>query len=363
MPEAPDARDIRLNFDPVEIAPRFSELKAAKYMTFSHRIPSIPAWPRNADSEALPLAPEPVASDSLSRFQGYDAVIVTWTAAEASALAALLAPNHPVSTWYNYQHNVEEYLPLVTGADSPFNDDREEMKRYYHSLALYFPRRIGKARVLLMKSGLHLDYDGPAVPVRKLMIEIATTVKPKVFITTGTGGGIGADVKLGDVIVAERVRFDCAKQFKSSSWAKAKYRTSNHLLPGKTFTSITPAMLKLNAEKIPGARPVPKIWVADSTIVTTDFFAFDDSTDFYHLQGRGTVCDTGDAMVGQAMSQAKQKLWFAVRNASDPQIPNPLHDIEEATKTSSEIYTRYGALTTAGSVIACWAIVNALCNK
>jgi hypothetical protein len=44
---------------------------------------------------------------------------------------------------------------------------------------------------LLFKSGLHLDYDGPQIPVRRLMSEIAQTVEPRIFITTGTGGGIG----------------------------------------------------------------------------------------------------------------------------------------------------------------------------
>jgi purine-nucleoside phosphorylase len=62
---------------------------------------------------------------------------------------------------------------------------------------------------MLFKSGLHLAYDRPATPVRKFMRELADTVKPKTFITTGTGGGIGSDVALGDVVVAGTVRFDC----------------------------------------------------------------------------------------------------------------------------------------------------------
>jgi hypothetical protein len=34
---------------------------------------------------------------------------------------------------------------------------------------------------LLFKSGLHLAYDGPATPTRRLMAEIAQAVRPKVI--------------------------------------------------------------------------------------------------------------------------------------------------------------------------------------
>ena len=53
----------------------------------------------------------------------------------------------------------------MTGAKAPFNDSRADMARYYHSLGLYFRARSGDKRVLLFKSGLHLDYDGPQWPV------------------------------------------------------------------------------------------------------------------------------------------------------------------------------------------------------
>jgi len=56
------------------------------------------------------------------------------------------------------------------------------MARYYHSLGLYFPCKIGNARVLLIKSGLHLDYDGPATPLHRLMSEIAQAVAPKILV-------------------------------------------------------------------------------------------------------------------------------------------------------------------------------------
>ncbi|MBV9201992.1 MAG: hypothetical protein JOY83_20115 [Alphaproteobacteria bacterium] len=287
---------------------------------------------------------------------------MTWTAAEAAALGALFTPEFLPSRWYEYRHNVADYIPLVTGARAPFKDRAADMARYYHSLGLYFPCTVGGARVLLFKSGLHLAYDGPATPVRRLMVEIAQAVQPKAMITTGTGGAIGADVLLGDVVVAAQARFDCTKQFKNEPWAQASYKTS--ALPAGALAAITPDLTRVNASRVPGAHPQPKIWTGDqqATVVTTDLFAFDDSTDFYRLQGLGRACDMGDAMVGNAMQSCPGIDWYAVRNASDPQIPNPNGDIKAAEKKAGQIYTEWGPFTTAASAIATWAIIDAKFN-
>ena len=55
-----------------------------------------------------------------------------------------------------------------------------------------------------MKSGLHLAYDGLKIPLKKLVAELAQTIKPKLFITTGTAGGIGKTTALGDIAIADR---------------------------------------------------------------------------------------------------------------------------------------------------------------
>jgi uridine phosphorylase len=351
--------DVRLNYDPAAPQQRFRDagLEAA-FLSPAAQLPKVPAWPEGGAPQPVVLTPAPAETDDLTRFAGYDAVVVTWTSAEASALAALMTPSHPINTWYEYRHGIDAYLPLVTGKMAPFNDSSAEMQRYYHSLGLYFPCQIGGAKVLLIKSGLHLAYDGPAIPVKKLMAEIATAVKPRVFITTGTGGGIGADVLLGDVIVGGKVRFDCTTQFKSEPWHDASFTAS--ALPSGGVTAATPALLQINASRIPNARSTPKIWCAPTdTIVTTDCFAFDDSTDHYKLQGLGQVCEMGDAMVASALQGIEGLSWYAVRNASDPQIPNPTDNLKQAEQEAAQIYAKYGGLTTAASVITTWAIVRA----
>jgi hypothetical protein len=359
-----DVADIILNYDPEFPQARFAALGLpGTEKSSTGRLPGPVPWPAGHAPTAAPLATAPAETDDLSRFAGYDAVVVTWTAAEAAALGALFTPEYLPSRWYEYRHNVDAYVPLVTGGRAPFNDRSAEMARYYHSLGLYFPCTIGGARVLLVKSGLHLDYDGPAAPVRKLMVEIAQAVKPKLFITTGTGGGIGADVALGDVVVATTARFDCTGQFKTEPWASASYQTSP--LPGGALALVTPDLTRVNAARIPGAHATPTIWAstAQDTVVTTDIFAFDDSTNHFGLQSLGRVCDMGDAMVGNAMQDCPGIAWYSVRNASDPQILDPSGDIHAAEQQAGKIYTEWGAFTTAASAIATWAIIDAAINR
>jgi len=349
--------DVRLHYDPSAPQQRFRDagLEAA-FTEPSAQLPSALPWPADGVPQPILLNPAPAATDDLSRFKGYDAVVVTWTAAEAAALAALLTPGHPTSTWYEYQHDIAAYIPLVTGSKAPFNDTTSEMARYFHSLGLYFPCQIGSAKVLLFKSGLHLAYDGPATPVKKLMAEIAQAVGPKVFITTGTAGAIGADVLLSDVVVGGSVRFDCTGQFKSEPWHNASFTPSP--LPAGALEAVTPALLKVNASRVPNSRSTPKIWDGPTdAIVTTDVFAFDDSTDYYKLQGLGQACEMGDAMVASALQGFPGLSWHAIRNASDPQIANPENNIKQADQEAAQIYAKYGGLTTAASVITTWAVI------
>jgi len=367
------AEEVRLKYDPEKaaIAPAggFASAAEAAQAASAAGLPQPVPWPAGLTPTAQPLNPAPADTDSLARFAGYDAVVMTYTSAEAASLAALFTPEHRVATWYEYRYNINEYIPIVTGPKAPFNSTDSQDARYYHSLGLYFPCTIGNAKVLLIKSGLHLDYDTKTlapdgvVPFYKLVSEIVETVKPKLFITTGTGGGIGAQVKLGDVIVAAQARFDCTQQFKPQSWATSSYKTSP--LPNSALTLITPELTKPNAQHVATATPiagseVPKIWSGDSTIVTTDIFAFDTSNNYYKLQDLGQVCDMGDAMVGRALSGLKNLEWYAIRNASDPQVPmtgTSEADYKAADQEAGNIYKKYGGYTTAASVIATWAII------
>ncbi len=251
--------DVRLNFDPAAPARRFKDagLEAAQ-LPMEALLPKSVQWPPGLAPTPQPLSPAPNESDDLTRFSGYDAAIMTWTAAEASALAALMSPGYPTSTWYEYRHGIANYIPLVTGANAPFRDNQPDMARYYQSLALYFPIQIGSARVLLMKCGLHMDYDGPATPLMRLIPKIVAAVQPTTFITTGTGGGIGSAIKLGDVPHRRFGEIDRTTQFKNEPWATQSIKASP--IPAGALGLISPAMLQVNAARLPSGDGNPKVW-------------------------------------------------------------------------------------------------------
>jgi len=359
----------RLHYDPDYPAARFIRKLAPIARTSTHeRVPRNVIWPDATRPIPHPLTPAPADKDDLSRFEGYDAIVITYTSAEAAALAALLTPGWPISTWYEYRHKLQQYTRIVTGPNAPFNSKDPRDARYRHSLGLYFPCTIGRRRVLLLKSGLHLDYDskvpGPIIPINKMLTEAIQAVAPRLVITTGTGGGIGANVKLGDVIIAGKTLFDCKHQFKHESWARSPYKTTP--VSARALGLMTTDLLQVNAARIATATPipgraVPKIWSGETTtIVSTDKFAFDTSSNKpFGLHGLGQVCDMGDATVGQVMQRFKNIEWYAIRNASDPQIPDADLTYEQADREAGEIYRDYGAFTTAASVIATWAIIAA----
>ena len=64
-------------------------------------------------------------------------------------------------------------------------------------------------------------------------------------------------------------------------------------------------------------------------------------------------------MVASALQGIEGLSWYAVRNASDPQIKNPTNNLKQAEQEAAQIYAKYGGLTTAGSVITTWAILRA----
>ena len=369
MPESnqqPDYGLLRINYDPAH--PKLEHFTSAMAFAAALSAPSrtrpVP-WPADATPVPAPLTPPPLETDALPKA---DVLLVTWTVAEAQAMATLLTPGVPIESWYEYRRKVSDYIPKVTGFPRklpPFNDPKHP--RYYHSLGIYYLTQLRGKRVLCFKSGLHMDYDGPALPLRDLWNQLLDEVAPSHVVTTGTGGGIGANVLLGDVVVAKHTRFDCTTNFVQQPFAQSSYATSR--LPGKLTAPMTDAILKPNAVRIvesgapthPDKRPVfffdGNAAIADPTIVSTDFFAFDTTTNDARLQGLGNVCDMGDAVLGLVLqTRTTPPAWYAIRNASDPQIDGSLPP-EQRSKEAYNYYTHFGPFTSANSVIACWSLI------
>lgn len=313
-------------------------------------------WPSAFRPHAVLPKKLPDPSDPLPKC---DVLVVTWTTGEAQTFARLMTGGN-YAHWYAYQSNVDAFIPKVTGDRAPFNDHSPEMKRYYHTLGLYCPFHVGSVSAVVVKSGLHMAYDGPDVPMVDLWQQMIAETGAKLVITTGTGGGIGADIQLGDVVIADAVRFHLTGELKGKPYARASYPTSASSFDlDRMKKLITGDLLKPNGDRLKTARIPKMIYPASGVdVVSTDTFAFDDSTDHFGLQKLGKCCDMGDATLGLAISESSEKpAWVAIRNASDPQIPNPDNSIDKAKQVAESIYGEYQCITTAGSAIATWATI------
>jgi nucleoside phosphorylase len=302
--------------------------------------PKTGSAPKGGPAKPLPLA---------------DVLVVTWTVDEGHALSRVLTPGKDSSNDYQpYAHNFAA-ISAKMRAGCP----AKMAKR----LGAYWTTNIGGKRVVVFKSDSHMSQDGPQLPNRDVWRQIITEVKPKLVLTTGTAGGIGAEREVGDVVVSPIVRFDCLSKFKQEPFAQSHYSSA----AAKTkYFAAAKNLFKANAGRLPqdNARP-PKITVVapktlPQCVLTTDFFGFDTSDNHYKLQGLGDVSEMGDAVLGlvcQEMGSSAPR-WLAVRNVSDPQIKAE-GTLKDQAKIAAQIYKGFGRWSSVCSAIVCWAAIAA----
>jgi len=323
-----------------------------EFMAFStstglSRFTDIP-WPRG-------LAPQtgPKPGNGKGPLPRADVLVVTWTVDEGHATSRVLTPGKDSHNDYvPYTHNYATISKKMRNGCPA-----KELKR----LGSFWTTKIGKKKVVVFKSDSHMSQDGPQLPNIDVWRQIITEVKPTLVITTGTAGGIGKQVEVGDVVVSPVVRFDCKSKFKKQPFATAHYSSK----PAKTTKfAAAKTLFKANAGQLPktNTRP-PKIFVVkpsqlSSSVVTTDFFGFDTSDDHFGLQGLGDVSEMGDAILGLVAKDlgAKAPRWLAIRNVSDPQIKAE-GTLKQQEQAAAVIYKGFGRWSTVCSAIACWASI------
>jgi nucleoside phosphorylase len=328
----------------------------ATHETFSIRTPKrtlneIP-WPA-----AKKPVPQPItgqhSNDALPKC---DVLVVTWTVEEAKALSDVLTPGFNSKTsWYSYTKGYNTIKPILTHKSPALQSKR---------LGSYFMTKIGNKKVLCFKSELHMSTDGIKLPVKQLWQQIITESNPQMVITTGTAGGIGANVNLGDVVISQKVRFDCTRTFKNQPFHDEVFIASKNgiKVPGNNAT--IKKLLAANAASLPVDSPKPRFYNDKHTvnkapgIVTTDFFAFDDIEDTYKLQKLGSGVEMGDAVLALVCKEqgTNAPKWLCIRNASDPEIKDNI-PLKDQARKAAQIYEQYGYWTTVCSAIACWAVI------
>jgi len=284
-----------------------------------------------------------------------DVLVVTWTVDEGHALSRVLTPGKDSKNDYvPYTHNYATISKKMV-ARCP----ARELKR----LGTYWTTAIGNKSVVVFKSDSHMSQDGPQLPNIEVWQQIIEETRPALVLTTGTGGGIGKEFEVGDVIVSSVVRFDCISKFKREPFAQAHYASA--AAKAKYFRTAQ-SLFKTNAGQLPKDNTrLPKVIqvgpdALSSCVVTTDFFGFDTSDNHYKLQGLGDLSEMGDAVLGlvsQRMGSSAPR-WLAIRNVSDPQIKaeGTLRDQE---KVAATIYKGFGRWSSVCSAITCWAAIAA----
>lgn len=311
--------------------------------TARQRMAPIP-WPPGLEPQ--PFAPLVLGDQPLPHA---DVLIVTWTVAEAQAAADVLTPGVALAAWTRYTNGYAELLPQIRNG-APAYEEKD--------LARYYMTKIGTKTAIVMKSDLHMSQDGPKLPVRTLWAQMINQSKPSLVISTGTAGGIGADVHLGDVILTDTVRFDCQRDFKNEPFAHTTYVAAKTV----TLTRDITALLEPNAALLPTDDDADgKALVLPGVVLTTDFFAFDNAEDSYGLRAydaNAAAVEMGDAVLGLVCAEdlVDPPAWVIARNASDPQIPD-VGTLADQTDRAAAIYKAYGYTTTIGSAIVCWSLV------
>lgn len=289
-----------------------------------------------------------------------DVLVVTWTVDEGHALSRVLTPGKDSRNDYlSYTHNFAAISKKMRKGSPALNAKR---------LGAYWTTMIGGKKVVVFKSDSHLSQDTRKLPKKNGTLpnqdvwkQIITEVQPKLVITTGTAGGIGKQCEVGDVVVSPIVRFDCKKWLKSEPYYAAHYQDS---APKAKYLAKAKTLFKANAGQLPkdNTRP-PKIVRSSglpSSVLTTDFFGFDTSNNYYGLQKLGDVSEMGDAVLGLVAYQmgAKAPRWVAVRNVSDPQIKAE-GTLKQQAQMAAQIYKGFGRWSSVCSAIVCWALIAA----
>jgi hypothetical protein len=335
-------------------------------------------WPAGL----APIPIDDVSVDPDAPLPKADYVVLTWTAAEARALANVLTPGvDAVKKWHPYHRNYDRLLPTIrSGAPA----------RSAHRLASWYRITIGDKSVLCMKSELHLNQDSmktgdgtATLPVRDLFRQIIAETGAKLVITTGTAGGTLADAELGDVVITRAARFRLADEFRNEPFNGQVY-TSTAAIPTTQLATAT-ALLDVSTGRLheadfgppttrypfgsllPGFANAPRLlcdgrdFPAFHPILTTDYFEFGTSTN--HLGDEGCGVEMGDAVLGLVASElgADAPRWLVVRNASDPPINGALPTSPFVPDMQAHwavfYYEQYGYWTSVNSALACWALI------
>jgi nucleoside phosphorylase len=283
-----------------------------------------------------------------------DVLVITWTAAEAMALADVLTPGVASAAWTHYVKGFAAYEDQLTSR-SP----AREAKR----LGEFHMAAIAGLTVCCFHSQLHPATDGPSLPAAAMAAQIAGDTGARLVITTGTAGAVGAGTVLGDANVATAIRSDCTTRLAGHPWSQELWATTA-LSDGQQKMLAAGVLTPLFAAN---SGQLPKEYAPRAPEVTyghtcgTDFFCIGTADDHYGLLKLDAATDVVEmddfAIAFGLLASAGAPMLASVRNCSDPVMASAS---AEQLKLAEQLYESYGFATTASSAICCWALIAGL---
>ncbi|MDR3578100.1 MAG: caspase family protein [Anaerolineaceae bacterium] len=311
-----------------------------------------------------------------------DMIVITYTTDETRALSYVFTGDPAFDkNWAPYGHNFAAIRPKITNG---LEINGTPTKLGEGIMAFVRPITVNNRRILLVKSEMHPARNGKQLPFIDLIEQLVNEAQPQLVITSGTGGAVGNQLNIGDVVVTNSALFHCKTAYPDYlndiptihsgipqmpltdavlvETAQIDYANNNMMkiiVPGllgdvAKLHSQGIAFVTANQspqiyfEQVPGPEPM--------NVLSADFFSVDDSKDTEKLQELGIMDDMDDAFVALAIKKSgavNTAKWLSVRNASEPQIQFSSGEKAEASK----IYDVCGYHTSINGAFVCWAVI------
>jgi nucleoside phosphorylase len=350
-----------------------------------------------------------------------DAVVITWTAAEWSALDHVFVNSNGTrlpgakdwqNGWYLYVKDAPPIPPSLqppppaqpaAGATPELTVNPALAKPAGPPPPLWglyvlveIQAKSGPLKVLLFKSNSHLAHAPGLSALADMTARIIDEVKPKHLYSIGTAGGTRLEQKLGDVVITNcgsiqlkdpinanyfgwnNQTYTCTDWFPSEDRVHA---AREHLFFSLANVVTYPALQALVAklhEQVPGSERIaledvlndpllPERLHASSVIpmqgtplLSTDFYFIADASDATQY----SFLEMDDAVLAKVCVEKGVKCAFA-RNISDPIVPTKGADgsdlpPEVRKRWSGLIYETYGLYTSVNGAISTWATLAAI---
>lgn len=349
-------------------------------------------WARIGQSPPAPVA---VAYEGpAAPLPRADAVVLTWTTAEWSALDHVFLDSATARrtdsteferTWHAYLYG--------RGVGSNATDNRTNPLWGFYRLVDLPAGGARPLRVLLFKCGAHLAHPPWLEGLSQMVSQILTDAQPQTIYSIGTAGGSREDLRLGEVVVTDSAHLQLQKPENVPSGLSGRTYRSKHGLPSDglladaqaqlffpldgavsypvlgrllhrllrtapdaaalTLDDLVNAPLRPESLGDPAARPLP-----GTPLLTTDYYYIASGAD----AAQWAVLEMDDAVVG-AVAEQHDTAYVFVRNVSDPLVPattaagTPIPD-QVRDSWSSLIYESFGIYSSCNGALTTWALLN-----